>query len=314
MKASKVLWALLLAAATAFGPTALASDETSKKEVKDQSGAVKLTVDQIVAKANHVAYYQAADGRARVKMTIVDAQKRTRRREITILRWDVLKPKKKPESQPAKKGQKEDEAVESAGQRVQKDTQFAGEQKFYVYFHAPADVNKMVFLVHKHLDKDDDRWLYLPKLDLVKRIAGSEKRTSFVGSDFFYEDISGRNTKDDKHELVQTTSKYYVLKNTPKNPKKVEFAYYRTWVHKKTFMVIKSEYYDRNGKPYRQYQARAVKQLQGYWTVMKARMTDLRTGRYTDVEYAGVRYDTGLSEDIFTERYLRRPPIEHLKN
>ncbi len=219
-------------------------------------------------------------------MTITDSQGRQRAREFTILRWD----------QPGKSDD------------------FCGDQKFYIYFHEPADVNKMAFLVYKHLDKDDDRWLYLPKLDLVKRIAGSEKRTSFFGSDFFYEDVSGRNTKDDKHELVQTTSKYYVLKNTPKDPKKVEFAYYKTWIHRKTFLVIKSEYYDRNGKPYRQYQARAVKQLQGYWTVTKARMTDLRTGRYTDVEYAGVRYDTGLSEDIFTERYLRRPPTEHLKN
>ena len=64
---------------------------------------------------------------------------------------------------------------------------YAGEQKFYVYFHQPADVSKMTFLVWKHLDKDDDRWMYLPKIDLVKRIAGSEKRTSFVGSDYFYE-------------------------------------------------------------------------------------------------------------------------------
>ncbi len=313
MKVSKALCALLLAVAAAFGQTALAGNEATKKEAKGQ-GEVKLTADEIVARANHVAYYQGADGRARVKMTIVDAQKRTRRREMTILRWDVPKSGKKPETQPAKKGQKADEAAKPTGQRVQKDTQLAGKQKFYVYFHEPADVNRMAFLVHKHLDKDDDRWLYLPKLDLVKRIAGSEKRTSFVGSDFFYEDISGRNTKDDKHELVQTTSKYYVLKNTPKDPKKVEFAYYKTWIHKKTFLVIKSEYYDRNGKPYRRYQARAVKQLQGYWTATKARMTDLRTGRYTDVEYAGVMYDTGLSEDIFTERYLRRPPREHLKN
>jgi len=313
MKASKTLCALLLAVAAAFGSTALAGNEAAKKEVKGQ-GEVEPPVDEIVARANHVAYYQGADGRARVKMAIVDAQKRTRRREMTILRWDVPKPKKSPESQPAKKSQKGDEAEEPAGQRAKKDTNFAGEQKFYVYFHEPADVNRMAFLVHKHLDKDDDRWLYLPKLDLVKRIAGSEKRTSFVGSDFFYEDISGRNTKDDKHELAQTTSKYYVLKNTPRDLKKVEFAYYKTWIHRKTFMVIKSEYYDRNGKPYRQYQTRAVKQLQGYWTVTKARMTDLHTGRYTDVEYAGVRYDTGLSEGIFTERYLRRPPKEHLKN
>ena len=287
MKTSKTLIALLLTATAAFGPPAWAAE--------DAPAAKTPTVDEIVARANHVAYYQGANGRANVKMTIVDAQKRTRLREMTILRWDAPDPAKK------------------AGDTVaKKDEKYTGKQKFYVYFRKPADVNRMAFLVHKHLDKDDDRWMYLPKIDLVKRIAGGEKRTSFVGSDFFYEDVSGRNVEDDKHELAQTTSKYYVLKNTPKDPRKVEFAYHKTWIHKKTSLVIKSEYYDSNGKPYRQYQARAVKQIQGYWTVTKARMTDLRTGRYTDVEYSGVKYDTGLGEDIFTERYLRRPPKEHL--
>lgn len=316
MKASKVLCALLLlAVAAAFGQTDQASNKSADKEAKDQGG-VKLTADEIVAKANQVAYYQAADGKARVKMTIVDAQKRIRRREMTILRWDVPKPKKNAQTQPAGKDKKRDATTKptNPSAKAGKNAQFAGKQKFYIYFHEPADVNRMAFLVHKHLDKDDDRWMYLPKLDLVKRIAGSEKRTSFVGSNFFYEDVSGRNTKDDKHELVQTTGKYYILKNTPKKPKKVEFAYYKIWIHKKTFLVIKNEYYDRKGKPYRRYQARAVKQFQGYWTVTKARMTDLLTSRYTDVEYSNVKYDIGLSEDIFTERYLRRPPKEHLNN
>jgi len=293
MKVNKTFFVLLLAVAMTFGPIVLTGEPSAKTDPK----ANALTVDEIVAKANHVAYYQGDDGRARLKMTIVDAQKRTRLREMTVLRRDAPKPGKQSETQPAGNT-----------------PEFDGEQKFYIYFHAPADVNKMSFLVHKHLDKDDDRWLYLPKIDLVKRIAGSEKRTSFVGSDFFYEDVSGRNTTDDKHELASSSDKYYVLKSTPKDPKKVEFASYKTWIHKKTFLVIKSEYYDNKGKPYRQYQARAVKRIQGHWTVTKARMTDLRTGRYTDVEYFGVKYDIGLDDDIFTQRYLRRPPREHLRD
>ncbi len=255
----------------------------------------KLTVDQIVEKANFTAYYQGSDGKARVKMDIVDSQNRSRQRALTILRWDAPDPK-------------HDKNVPKNKE------QFAGQQKFYVFFHKPADVSKMAFLVWKHLDKDDDRWLYLPKLDLVKRIAGSEKRTSFIGSDFFYEDISGRNIAYDTHELVETTKNYYVLKSTPKEPKGVDFSYYKTWIHRKTFMVIKTEYYDRGGKAYRRYEAKGVKQIQGYWTVVKARMTDLRTNRYTQVMYSDIKYDTGIPESIFTERYLRRPPAKYLKD
>ena len=35
----------------------------------------EMTVDEIVRRANYVAYYQGKDGRAQVRMTIVDEQK-----------------------------------------------------------------------------------------------------------------------------------------------------------------------------------------------------------------------------------------------
>ena len=246
-------------------------------------------VAQIVNRANTAAYYQGADGKAKVNMTIYDSQERTRERVLTILRWD----------QPDPEGRAGDE--------------YCGSQKIYAYFDRPADVNKTVFLVWKNMDRDDDRWMYLPALDLVKRISSTDKRTSFVGSNFFYEDVSGRNINDDTHELTKTTDDYYVLKNTPKDPDLVEFAYYEMWIHKESFIVVKTDYYDSENKKYRTYEALAVDNIQGFPTVTKSKMTDLRTNGYTILEYSNVQYNIGVSEDIFTERYLRKPPRNYLK-
>ena len=245
-----------------------------------------LTVDEIVRRANHASYYKGADGRARVNMVITDAQGRTRTRRFTILRWD----------EPGPEGQQVD-----------------GDQRFYVYFDRPADVSKMVFMVHKHLDRDDDRWLYMPSLDLVKRIAATDKRTSFVGSDFFYEDVSGRRLSDDKHALVETTDNYYVVRNTPVDKSLVEFAWYKVWIHKTTFLPIKVEYYKADGTKYREYSAEKVDQIDGHWTVTKSKMSNLETGSSTEMSYSEVRYDVGLNGDIFTERYLRKPPRKFLR-
>jgi len=267
-----------------------AATQSAPKPLGDQP----ISVGEIVRKTNRVAYYQGADGRAQVSMVIVDGQGRKRNREMTLIRRDQPKP-----------GPKESDK--------KKADEFCSQQKFYVYFHRPADVNKMGFLVWKHLDKDDDRWLYLPALDLVKRISSADKRTSFVGSHFFYEDVSGRHIDEDVHELIDTTKSYYVLKNTPKDPKSVEFAHFTMWIHRSTFLVVKTEYYDRQGKKYRVYEAKEVKTIQGYPTVTKARMTDLRTKGYTDLAYKDVKYDIGLPESIFTERYLRRAPRKYLK-
>ncbi len=239
--------------------------------------AESLSVDEIVNKANLAAYYAGNDGRAEVSMTITDAQGRTRTREFVILRRDVAN---------------------------------GGEQKFYVYFKKPSDVRKMVFMVHKHIDRDDDRWLYLPALDLVKRIAASDNRTSFVGSNFFYEDVSGRSVDEDVHELAEVTDTSYVLKNTPKDPGSVEFSSYTVHIDKKTFLPVKAEYLDKQGRKYRQVEALEIKEIQGIPTVIKSRVKDLIAGGETVSEFSKIKYDIGLKDNIFTERYLRRPPRE----
>ena len=262
-----------------------AQEEVEQKEKK----AADLSVQQIVDQANWASYYKGKDGRAKVTMDIIDSQGRKRNREFTILRRD-------------------EPAPEDA-----KDEKYCGDQKFYVYFSRPADVSKMVFMVWKHVDKDDDRWLYMPALDLVKRVAASDKRTSFVGSHFFYEDVSGRGVDEDKHELVETTDNYYVLKNTPKKPGEVEFAWYKMWIHKKSFLPVKTEYYDSNGKAYRRYTVTKVEDLQGFQTVTGSVMEDLKSGGKTEMTYESVKYNLGIPEDIFTERYLRRAPRKYLR-
>lgn len=240
------------------------------------------SVDEIVAATNRAAYYAGDDGRAQVRMTITDSQARERSRVFTILR--------------------KDEGADG------------GDQRFYVYFTRPADVDKMGFLVLKHPQGSDDRWLYLPALDLVKRIAASDKRTSFVGSHFFYEDVSGRSLAEDTHELAKTTDQYYLLRNTPKHPDQVEFDHYDMWVHRTSFLPVKIEYFAGGSEtPYRVYEVLAVEEIQGHPTVVKARMRDDKIGGETVLEYRGVGYDLGLPEDIFSERYLRTPPTEYLR-
>jgi len=239
--------------------------------------AADPSVEEIVNKANLAAYYGGDDGRAEVNMTIKDSQGRERTREFVILRKD-----------------KED----------------GGQQFFYVYFKKPSDVSKMVFMVHKYTDKDDDRWMYLPALDLVKRIAASDKRTSFVGSNFMYEDVSGRNLNEDAHELVKSDGKYYVIKNTPKKPNEVEFSSYTVDIDKKTFLPVKAVYLDKNGKEYRIVEAVKTAVVDGIPTVTESKVTDLEAGSSTVSKFSKIKYNIGLKEDIFTERYLRRPPRE----
>jgi hypothetical protein len=254
-------------------PLIAAGENDDSKEIPD--------VDTIVNKTNIVAYYQGKDGKAKVNMTVTNKQNQKRRHEFNILR---------------------------------KDDEDGGDQKYFVYFLRPPDVRKMVYMVHKHADpdKDDDRWLYLPALDLIKRIAASDKRTSFVGSDFLYEDVSGRSLKEDTHELIKTTDKFFVVKNVPKKTDTVEFGYYNVSIDRKTYVPMKMDFYDKENKLYRVIESKKVEVIQNFPTVTMSVVSDLKTGSKTEMEFTDVKYDIDL-EDIFQERYLRRPPREVMR-
>ena len=238
-------------------------------------------VQQIVEKANIVAYYQGDDGKATVDMVITDKQGQKRERQFNILRKDI------------------------------KD---GGDQNYFVYFTKPADVRKMTYMVLKHTEpgKDDDRWMFLPALSVVKRIAAGDKRTSFVGSDFLYEDVSGRGIEEDTHELINTTDKYYIVKNVPKKPDTVEFSYYNVSIDKTNYVPMKMEFYDKEGKLYRVIESLKVETIEGFPTVTKSEVRDLKSGSKTEMEFSKVQYNIKIG-DIFEERYLQRPPREALR-
>lgn len=234
---------------------------------------------EIIARANLASYYGGADGRSEVRMIIRDSQGREQRRQFTILRRDVSE---------------------------------GGDQQFLVVFSQPSDVRGTTFLVHKHVESDDDRWLYLPGLDLVKRISAGDKRTSFVGSHYYYEDVSGRRPTDDTHELLETTDEHYLLRHVPKDPASVEFASYSTWIDANTFLPMKISYSDASGTEYRRVEVLKVEDIDGHPTVTQSRVLDLNDGGQTDMQFRYIQYDIGVPESVFSERSLRNPPREWL--
>ena len=244
------------------------------------ASAQMTDAEEIVEAANKASYYAGDDGRSAARMTIVDDNGSRQRRQFTLLRQDVVD---------------------------------GGDQRYLVVFSRPADIRGTVFRVEKHVGESDDRWLYLPALDLVKRIAAGDKRTSFVGSHFYYEDISGRGIEEDRHALIETTADEYVIESTPKDPDSVEFARYTTRIDRDTLLPMRTEYQRADGEVYRRMEVTEVDTIDGYPTGTEARMEDLDSGGYTVTQFRFSDYDIGLPERIFSERSLRNPPRDWLR-
>lgn len=230
-------------------------------------------------KQAHLAYYYAGDdGKAKVMMTLVD-----------------------------KKGGKKIKKFSM----VRKDVEEGGDQLYFIYFKSPSDIKRMTFMVKKYNDRSDDRWLYVPAIDLVKKIAASDKASSFVGSDFSYEDVSGRLWTEDNHELIgeETLNGHeaYKIKSTPKE--KDYFAYKITYIDKKSKLPLKEEYYDARGNIFKIFSAERIEEIQGIPTITLRKMDNVAKKQHTLIELEEIEYNIAVKDKYFTERYLKKPHV-----
>ncbi len=243
------------------------------------SHAHALTAEEVVKKSQEAFFYQGKDFKARVLMKLISKGGQERVRELTMLRKNYG----------------------ASG----------GEQKYFMYFFQPADVKDMTFMVFKYPAKDDDRWLFVPAINMVRRIAARDKSSSFVGSDFTYEDVSGRDIEDDTHSIVKEekldTKECYVIKSAPK-AQDVDYSYKLSWIDKGNFLPLKDEYYDKKGELYRVFSAEEINDVKGFPTVTRRSMKNLLSGHRTETAFTKTDYNIGIEDSLFSERFLKQPP------
>lgn len=247
--------------------------------------AEELTADEILKKAHMAAYYLGDDGKAQMLMKVYA------------------------------KGS--DNPIKKMFVMLRLDLEEGGRQMFYTYFEKPSDIKGTTFLVHKYIDKDDFRRLYIPASDKIIPIAGNRKQDPFMGSDFTYEDVSGRYYTKDNHKLVgnEKMSGYdcYVTESIPKE-KEPTIAKMKAWIDKASFIPIRVDFYNHDGEVYRIYESKKIEDVDGFTTIMERVMTSTLKGTKTImlVNPKKVQYNVGLDEDVFSERSLKNPPMKYL--
>ena len=248
------------------------------------------SANEIVEKSQRAFYYPGADMRAKVAMTLITSEGQTRSRVLTMLR-------------------KNDPA--------------SLEQRYFLYFHEPADVRRTAFLVWKYPKRDSDRWLFIPAVNMVRRVAARDSRSSFVGSDFTYEDVSGRDLTADTRTLVGEEKvgdrNCYVIQSVPRT--EADYTKKLSWIDEKNFLPLKEDYYDAQDEIAREFTADRVEdiarnngsEVKTYPTITKRTMRNAKSGHRTEASFSDVAYDLGIEDDVFTERALQSPPQKWIR-
>lgn len=201
-----------------------------------------------------------------------------------------------------------DRRVRSVRQYV---AQFNGVEKKVLFFTAPADVRDTAFMNWSYNDpsKPDDQWIYLPALRRVRRISAEKKNDNFMGSDFTYEDLGERHPDLDTHRVTGTETidgrRVYIVESVPKDGSS---AYGKTisWIADGIWIGLKREFYDSSGTHLKTLEIEDYREIDGFWTIRRMTMADEKTGHSTTMELSDLRFNTGISENSFTERTMTR--------
>ena len=188
--------------------------------------------------------------------------------------------------------------------------------RLLIRFTYPNDIRGTGFLVWEHPAADDERFLYLPSLGRVRRIAGSETQESFVGSDFTYEDIGGRELDEYSYGVLDENASWAPPGGGPARPAwrlesrrkdaSAPFPRVVTTVLKDSFVVVGADIYNRRNEKQKVYTVRRLEQVDGIWTAMDSEMSNAIERTRTELTIETTDYNVGLTEADFLRRELER--------
>ena len=186
------------------------------------------------------------------------------------------------------------------------------------FFLEPADVKDSAFLTYDYYggEKDDDQWLYLPDLRKTKRIASSDKSSSFMGSDFSYADMTRRVLDEWNYKLLREEEvhgrKVWLIEAVPvSNRVEKRYGYERSivYVQQDTFMVIRAIHVLSEGGRVKYMEVRDIEEIDGILVAVEIWMKTTRNKRTlhrTILRMDNVRLNQDLEESFFSVRQLEK--------
>jgi hypothetical protein len=186
------------------------------------------------------------------------------------------------------------------------------------FFLAPADVKGTGFLTYDYREpgRDDDQWLYLPELKKVKRIASSDKSSSFMGTDFSYADMTKRAIEEWKYKLLKEMevrgNKCWLIEALPINQEVEDrYGYSKSvvFVRQDNFVLVRGLHWVKDGNKLKYMDVTKLEEIDGIWTSLQITMKTVKakqTQHRTILNFHDVKYGQDLDLDMFHTRTLEK--------
>ncbi|MBI5450428.1 MAG: outer membrane lipoprotein-sorting protein [Gammaproteobacteria bacterium] len=155
-----------------------------------------------------------------------------------------------------------------------------------------------------------DQWIYLPVLKKIRRVTVRDPGDSFLNSNLTYADVAMRALEDDTHKLLGVKKvkdlEFYVVESIPRETKPLyskRVFWFEKTVDWKDCSNVRIDYYDTKGELQKE-QFIKWQRVGDAWIWDRVLVRNRQNQSASVFELSGVRINTGIREDVFSERSL----------
>ena len=179
-------------------------------------------------------------------------------------------------------------------------------RKSLARFTSPSDVAGTSLLLIDHPDTVDEQLLYLPAVKRTNRISGNNRKGSFMGSDFSYEDMELSDPPGAAHTVTSEAGDAWVIETAPGEDS--SYSKLITTVRKSDFVPQKVQFFDKDGDLLKELAVSETKVDGDLTLVTESTMSNMQKNTSTVLKVK--EQQMNVSEDLLPDSLFSKAHLE----
>ncbi len=185
-----------------------------------------------------------------------------------------------------------------------------GMRASYLEVTQPEALQGIRFLFLERPGSESEQYMKIAMAPNAVKVSGQVRKNPFLESTFYVSDMVEPIVDDYTYEFVgdggiggRAVKK---VKATPKNPADEIYGSVTIWIDPKDLIVLKREFADKDGKPFKEWSVDVVESVDDILTIRDQRMKNLQDGTESRLETIEVEYNGNVLDTMFSPDHLRR--------
>jgi hypothetical protein len=177
---------------------------------------------------------------------------------------------------------------------------------------APLNLKDTRFLFLERASGADEQFIYVPALKRTIQVLDDARKQPFLGSDFYVSDLVAPDLDAYTYAFASVPDaevagrKVKLVETAPKNPAGELYSKAVVAIDPVDLLIVRSEFFDPKGALLKVWTLDKIEKIDGYWTPMMQKMTNVQQKTESTLETKNVKYNAEIADSVFTKTHLQR--------